>query len=193
MALDRNGKEIQIVDPETGAAYVFDGCQLVDQDGDEYVGGDEWLASMKAVLISLLEMGGDPAADIHTAINSRDKTVTFVLGADPQEGTGHSALPDLYEGIGRGFELATFEGIGVSAIIHIDFESLPSDPNEFVVTIAHENRHAYHLLTGTRDYDSERQGLLGENAVRYVLGMPMRLHYGLNIYDESEVVPSWAR
>jgi hypothetical protein len=146
---------------------------------------------MRKILVDLISLGGDPANDIGTLIKS-DLTTTFILAADPQEGTGSTVLSDALEGPAIGAAMAT-TGVATAARIYLDPKNLTSENNATLALVSHENRHAFHLVTGTRIVDSEVQGLRGENATRDLLKMPIRLRYGAVLFTWNEVVPWWVK
>lgn len=100
-------------------------------------------------------------------------------------------LSDHPNGPTEGSALATYDGVGSDASILLNPEVSSMPHVEAVVLLAHEARHAYHIVTGTRAEDAEAQGLMAENAARYELGLPMRLSYGSRPYPYDAVVPWW--
>jgi RHS repeat-associated protein len=186
MAVDRNGKEIQVVDPETGTAYVFDGSQLVSKDdGAVLQDAQGFVKVVQDGLLRLMQMK-DNAQDIGTLIRSDLVTTISMNSVD-----GSEVLSNHPNGPTEGAALATYDGVGSDALMRLSPAVMTKTFQESTVELAHEARHAYHIVTGTRADDAEAQGLMAENAARYELGLPLRLSYGSRSYSNDTVVPWW--
>jgi RHS repeat-associated protein len=186
MAVDRNGKEIQVVDPETGTAYVFDGSQLVSKDdGAVLQDAQGFVKVVQDGLLRLMQMK-DNAQDIGTLIRSDLVTTISMNSVD-----GSEVLSNHPNGPTEGAALATYDGVGSDALMRLSPAVMTKTFQESTVELAHEARHAYHIVTGTRADEAEVQGLMAENAARYELGLPLRLSYGDVPYPSCRVVPWW--
>ncbi|KXK09513.1 MAG: hypothetical protein UZ22_OP11002001050 [Microgenomates bacterium OLB23] len=184
---DRSGKVVIIESGNGSTTYRFDGTNLLDTKGNVYEGTDEFLQSTLRVLMDLTALGGDAASDIRTLMQSDHVTTIGVA----RSGENSGVKPDIEEGPAYGIYLSTYERVGTDARLTIHTNDYGRSNNEKLALFGHEIRHAFHQVTGTREYDSERQGLMGENTVRSILGMPMRLDYGGVPYNWQDVVPWW--
>ena len=186
MAVDRTGLEIQVVDPESGKAFVFDGSSLISKDDGSVLNDAKgFIKTVRDALLCLMKMK-DNASDVGTLIRSELVTTIAVNSeAFSEVMSGHPNGPL------EGSALATYDGIGSDALMRLSnaVTSIPFD--EAVATFAHEVRHAFHIVTGTRAENAEIQALMAENNARYELGLPIRLHYGDETYQWQEVVPWW--